>query len=44
MKYQSPNEIGAAIAGFEYFGRGEIGRMLREAMEAAFPAGDVADV
>jgi hypothetical protein len=44
MEYQSPEEIESAMAGFEYFGRDEVGQVLREALEVAFPAGAVADV
>ena len=44
VEYRSPDEIEAAIAGFGYFGRNEIGQVLREALEVAFPAGAVADV
>jgi Domain of unknown function (DUF4375) len=44
IEYQSPAEIESAIAGFGYFGRDAMGRVLREALEVAFPEGAVADV
>ena len=34
----------AAIAAFEYFDRGELGQILRDGLDVAFPAGAVADV
>ena len=44
VEYQSPEEIESAVGGFGYFGRDELGQILREAQEVAFPAGAVADV
>jgi Domain of unknown function (DUF4375) len=44
VEYQSPEEIDSAVAGFGYFGRDDLGQILREAVEAAFPAGAVADI
>jgi Domain of unknown function (DUF4375) len=44
IEYQSPEEIESAMGGFGYFGRDELGQILREAQEVAFPAGAVADV
>jgi Domain of unknown function (DUF4375) len=44
MEYQSPEAIESAMAGFGYFGRDELGQILREALEVAFPGGPVADV
>jgi hypothetical protein len=43
LEYQAPEEIRAAMAGFEYFRRDELGRVLREALEVAFPGGTPAD-
>jgi len=43
MEYQSSEEIRSAMAGFEYFGRDELGQVLRDALEVAFPAGAIAD-
>ena len=44
MEYRSAEEVEAAIAGFGYFGRHELGQVLRDAVEVVFPAGAVADV
>jgi hypothetical protein len=44
MEYQNPEAIESAIAGFGYFGRDELGQILREALEVAFPGGPIADV
>ena len=44
LEYRSAEEVEAAIAGFGYFGRDELGQVLRDALEVAFPAGAVADV
>jgi hypothetical protein len=43
LEYQSADQIQAAISGFEYFGRSDIGAVLRAGMETAFPAGVVED-
>jgi hypothetical protein len=43
LEYRSADEIEGAIRGFEYFGRHDVGDLLRQAMEVAFPAGAIAD-
>jgi hypothetical protein len=44
LEYRSADEIEAAMAGFGYFGRPEIGHVLREALEVVFPAGAIGDI
>ena len=39
----SADELRAGTSGFEYLGLGDVGDVLREAIETAFPAGPIAD-
>ena len=43
MEYQSPEEIEAAVRGLEYFGRRDVGHVLREALHLTFPEGGITD-